>query len=111
MQSYVDEWKDLSDEAFAQQKAGVITRLTEKDKNLSQRSTRYWQDLGNEVFTFDSKQQIAAEVEKLSKNDMGEFMQNILSALQERRLMIYSQGKFADVPALGRPLVTQAAAP
>ncbi len=104
MQNYVNRWQDLSDAEFAQQKSGLISRLTESDKNLGQRSQKYWQNLTDENYNFDSNEQIAAEVEKLSKAEMGDFMQDILKRLKSKRILIFSPGKFEQAPSEGRVL-------
>ena len=104
MQNYVEGWQDLSDAEFAQQKSGLISRLTESDKNLGQRSQKYWQNLKDENYNFDSNEQIAAAVEKLSKAEMGEFMQDILKRLKTERILIFSPGKFEQTPSEGRLL-------
>lgn len=104
MQNYVDSWQDLSDEEFAQQKSGLISRLTESDKNLAQRSQKYWQNLQDENYDFDTNEQIAAAVEQLNKDQMGEFMQDILKRLKGNRIIIFSPGKFGQAPNKGRLL-------
>ena len=53
---------------------------------------------------FDANEQIAAEVEKLSKAEMGEFMQDILKRLKSKRILIFSPGKFEQSPSEGRVL-------
>ena len=99
LQDYVDNWDTLSDEFFEQQKNGLIARLTEQDKNLSQRSQRYWQSLAEENYDFDSNQQIADIVTALTKADMGGFLQDLLRRVENRRVKIYSQGAFAQSAA------------
>jgi insulysin len=99
LQDYVDNWDTLSDEFFEQQKNGLIARLTEQDKNLSQRSQRYWQSLAEENYDFDSNQQIADIVTALTKADMGGFLQDLLRRVENRRVKIYSQGAFAQSEA------------
>jgi len=92
LRNYVNNWDALSDELFEQQKNGLIARLTEKDKNLAQRSQRYWQSLVEENYNFDSNEQIAAIVAGLTKADMAAFLQDLLQRVQNRRLKIYSAG-------------------
>lgn len=104
MQNYIDSWQNLSDAEFAQQKSGLISRLTESDKNLGQRSQKYWQNLNDENYNFDSNEQIAAEVEKIGKAEMGSFMQDILKRLKSKRILIFSPGKFEQAPSEGRLL-------
>jgi secreted Zn-dependent insulinase-like peptidase len=96
LRNYVNNWDELSDELFEQQKNGLIARLTEKDKNLVQRSQRYWQSLVEENYNFDSNQQIADIVAGLTKADMAVFLQDLLQRVQNQRLKIYSLGAFAQ---------------
>ncbi|MDH3643644.1 MAG: insulinase family protein, partial [Gammaproteobacteria bacterium] len=95
---------EMSDEEFEQNKAGVITRLLETDKNLGQRSRRYWADLDLGILTFDSREQIAELVSGLDKAAMLEFVQGIAARLDSERLLIYNQGKFAEAPIQGESL-------
>ena len=94
MESYINDWETLSDEDFQRQKEGLITRLTEKDKNLTERSEDYWESLDVENYLFNSKEQVAKQVASLDKAEMGAFMKDIYSRLQTRSLTIFSPGKF-----------------
>ena len=109
MQRYIDAWPQLSNEEFTQQKSGLINRLTESDKNLNERSQRYWQDIFDEHYTLDSRERIAREVNELSKADMLAFFKDLQRRLQEQSMLIYSSGKFAEAPAKGRLLDTATA--
>ena len=104
VQEYIDAWPDLSDAEFRQQKSGLISRLTESDKNLGERSQRYWRDIYDEHYSLDSLQQLAGEVSNLSKADMLAFFKDLQRRLQEQSILIYSSGKFAEVPTNGRLL-------
>jgi secreted Zn-dependent insulinase-like peptidase len=94
----------MSDKEFEQNKAGVVTRLLETDKNLGQRSHRYLADLDLGILTFDSRQQIAEIVSSLDKPAMLEFLSGLAGQLDSQRLLIYNQGKFAEAPIQGTPL-------
>jgi insulysin len=83
---------------FSQYKQGLISRLREQDKNLVDRSQRYWSDLDVGFTDLDSRQQIAAEVEKIDKPQLLAFYDRLHELEQRRRLVIYSRGKFDDVP-------------
>jgi insulysin len=97
--------RDMSDSEFEQNKAGIISRLLETDKNLGQRSQRYWADLDFGVLTFDSREQIAALVAGLDKSAIVEFLDGVAGRLENNRLLIYNQGKFSEAPIVGE-LVT-----
>ncbi len=94
----------LQDAAFEEHKAGLISSLTETDKNLSQRSLRYWSDLDQGVTTFDSSRQIADEVATISKADMVTYLREIRASLDDRRLLVFNRGKFDGAPGNGAPL-------
>ena len=93
---YLAEWPKLSQEKFLEQKLGLMNRLTQKDKNLGERSRRYWADLENENYKFDSQQRIAAEVQSLTKSDMYVFLKKLVERISDQRLLIYSNGKFTS---------------
>ena len=54
--------------------------------------------------TFDSRQQLAALVEALTKKEMATFFRDVRHKLDTQRLLIYSAGKFEDPPTEGRRL-------
>ena len=109
VQQYIDDWPNLSNAEFEQQKSGLISSLTESDKNLAERSQRYWQDIYDEHYTLDSRKQIADEVASLSKEDMLAFFKDLQQRVNERSVLIYSKGKFDDVPTTGALLGTATA--
>lgn len=106
---FVDDWPEVSDEEFEQQKTGLINRLMQKPKNLNERSQKYWADLSDQFYTFDSREQVADIVKSLTREDMRTFFTTMRNQLTNNRLLIYTQGQFDDVPQQGR-LLTDAAA-
>ena len=96
LEQYIAQWDDMPESAFEQQKAGLITRLTEKDKNLAQRSQRYWRSLSEENFAFDSNLQIADRVSGLSKEEMKVFLEDLYRRVQNQRLLIFSSGAIPE---------------
>ena len=99
LEQYIAQWDAMPEEAFEQQKAGLITRLVEKDKNLAQRSQRYWRSLSEENFTFDSNRQIADQVSGLNKQDMKVFLEDLYLRVQNQRLLIFSAGAITQAPS------------
>ena len=57
LEQYIAQWDAMLEGAFGEG-AGLITRLTEKDKNLAQRSQRYWRSLSEENLAFDSNSRL-----------------------------------------------------
>jgi len=55
---------------FEQYKAGLITRLLEKDKNLQKSSYRNWLEIDRKNADFNTKQQIAAAVKDINQAEL-----------------------------------------
>ena len=86
---------------FEQNKAGLIARLTESDKNLNQRSERYWADLGLGIQSFDSAKQISQHVARLNKAEILAFLETATEKLNSQSLLVFNRGKFSDLPDQG----------
>ena len=57
----------IDDEEFALFRQGLITRLLEAPKNMSEKSGIFWSDLSAGRYSFDTRESIASEVEKVEK--------------------------------------------
>jgi secreted Zn-dependent insulinase-like peptidase len=99
----------MSAAEFAQHKEGLISRLTERDQNLRDRTSRYLADLDAGETSFDSQQQIAEIVADLTKAQMLEFYRELVAKMADRRVLIYTQGRFSEVPQQGVRLANAAA--
>ncbi len=105
LQQQLDILAGMPDEAFESYEQGLITRLTERDKNLHERGERLWSNLDLGVTTFDLRQQIARAVAGLSKSDMLDFLTRTAARFETDRLLVYSKGRFDEAPTQGEPLV------
>ena len=104
LDAQLDVVRAMPPEKFAQHKAGLIARLTETDKNLNDRSQRYWSDLDLGIESFDSAQQISEHVAKLSKPEMLTFLEDAARKLTSESLLIFSRGKFDELPGDGKAI-------
>jgi secreted Zn-dependent insulinase-like peptidase len=104
MQAQPENLEAMTDAEFEQHKAGLVSRLTERDRNLRERTSRYLSDLDIGDTSFDSQAQIAGIVSELRRADMLEFYAQLIADLGKRRVLIYSQGKFDEVPEDGKRL-------
>ncbi len=96
MQAQVDMLAAMSDEEFEANKAGLFATLTQKDKNLRARSSRYWADLDAGIVSFDARLQLASEVAALDKQTMVQFHGEMLEKLQNRYLQVSNLGRFEE---------------
>ncbi len=96
----------MPEDVFASYKKGVITTLTEKDKNLSERGQRLWNNLELGVTSFDLNQQIADQVAQLDKAELVNYLTRTTAHFDDDRLLVYSKGKFDEAPAGGQPVAS-----
>jgi insulysin len=105
---FIDQQVEVLDtmdqQTFDAHKAGLISLLTETDKNPGERSARFWSDLDQNVTTFDSQAQIADEVARLSMDDMRTFIADLSRRIGDQRLLVYSRGRFEAGAVTGAPL-------
>ena len=94
----VDAFRDMTAEQFERFKAGLISELTERDKNLGERTGRYWSDLDRDITTFDANRQMAEAVAELSQTEMTTFIEGLRERLDSERLLVFSRGKFETAP-------------
>ncbi|MDA0976976.1 MAG: insulinase family protein [Proteobacteria bacterium] len=99
MAAQVDKLATMSEEEFGANKAGLITRLLQRDKNLAQRASRYWLDLDRGNLEFNTNQQLAEQVSKLTLEDVTAFLDDVLLKLDERYFMVISEGRFGEAGA------------
>ncbi len=68
--TFQNDLQQLSVTELEAYKAGLITRLLEKDKSLHKRSYRNWIEIDRKNYDFDTKERIAAAVEKIDKANL-----------------------------------------
>jgi insulysin len=97
----LDAVAELDAAAFADYQQGLITRLTERDRNLGERGRRLWGDLELGMTTFDSNQQVADAVAALTLDDVHAYLTDAVRRFDAERLLVYSTGRFDGAPGHG----------
>ncbi|NOQ63810.1 MAG: peptidase M16 [Methyloprofundus sp.] len=64
------ELAQLPEAEFENYKAGLITRILEKDKSLQTRSSRNWREIDRDNTNFDTKELIAAAIGEINKTQL-----------------------------------------
>ncbi len=90
--NYADTLAAMSEEEFARHKAGLLTRILERDKQLQERSNRYWLEIDIENENFDTREQLAAAVKQIDKQDLERVYRSALLAKGRKRLVIRAVG-------------------
>ena len=94
LQQQLPQVQAMDDETYAHFKAGLVSRLTERSKNLHERSARYLADLEAGVSTFDSQARIAAIVEEMSLEELTDYLAASIERISSVPVMVYSLGRF-----------------
>ncbi|MEH6823199.1 MAG: insulinase family protein [Motiliproteus sp.] len=71
---------------------GLINELLKQEQKLSQRSGRYWQEIDKGYTQFDSREQLAAAITDVTKQQL----LDTFATLNQRRLIIRSTGSGAN---------------
>ncbi len=80
---------EMSDEDFAATRSGLVAELREDPTRLSQRTGRLADDLYDGRLSFDGREALAAEIERIDKADLVAFYEEILGG---GRLVVRSLG-------------------
>jgi len=96
LDAQAERFETMSKEEFGANKGGLITSITQRDKNLAQRASRYWLDLDRGITTFDGRQRLAKAVSALYLPDMQAFLTNFRNKIESDYLLVYSNGKFSE---------------
>lgn len=62
-----EDLKEMNNETFNKHKQALINLINEKDKKLADRSGRYWREIDEENYEFNTNQQLVDSISKLKK--------------------------------------------
>ena len=100
--SFEETLSALTAERLEREKQAVISKLLEKDRQLSEISSRYWREIDRDMESFDSREQLADAVRGVSKAALLEtFRKSVLERDQSLQVVTGGDGLEAS-RALGR---------
>ena len=67
-------------------KAGVLARILEVEKTLSERTERYWEEIDRRQYTFDSRMRLADAVRKVEQKSFLGFVSKVLAGAERREI-------------------------
>lgn len=100
----------LTPEVFETEKAGLRSRLLERDKNLGETASRYWENIEVEREDFALREALAAALDALTLEQFQAFYGVFLERLASQRILAFSPGRFGDEALLAGTAVTDLAA-
>jgi len=86
IREFSDRLTDMTDDEYHAQQQGLLSRILEREHDLNARSGRYWNELDNEEFEFDSQDRLASAVRAIGRDEFVAFYRAAL--LQRNRFLI-----------------------
>lgn len=93
MNSYRERIKAMDADTFERHRQGLLSSLRERDTSLARRSARLQAALALNDYGFDRRERIAAEVERLRREDMLAFYDELLLSDRRARIVLQAAGK------------------
>lgn len=86
-ETFINTLADMSPADLTREKQAVISKLLEKDRQLGEISRRYWQEIDREETGFNSREQLAEAIRKVSRADlMDAFQTKVIERSQALRV-------------------------
>lgn len=89
-----DQLKSLPDEAYEQHRLSLMANLLQRPTTLTEKSERFWINIDEKNYDFDTLERIAAEVATLEKAELIRFLEEEILA-KPTSLLAFSQYKDA----------------
>ena len=85
----------MTDEEFLSNTEAVASNFLEKNKNLSQETTKYWQVVADHSYQFKKLQEIASCVMKIKKKEVVQFYDKFIAqyapCLRKLCILVFAQ--------------------
>ncbi len=92
LKDFLVDLSTMDEESFEQHKNALISKLTQKPKNVAELGSRFWQDIRVKNTNFNSLQRVSLEVEKITRTGLMKFYENQILPQDARRLIVYHTG-------------------
>ncbi|WP_419811413.1 insulinase family protein [Bacterioplanoides sp.] len=97
---FAEQLASMSQEEFVNFQNGLVNLLLEKPKNMAEKASRFWRDLGDQRYSFDSMPAIAEQVKQLSLEDIQSMYQKAIIQQQQPWLLFVNGGELTDIAEL-----------
>jgi secreted Zn-dependent insulinase-like peptidase len=108
IEGFIERFAERLDELTADElesyKQGLLVQILQTDQRLKQRSDRYWSEIDDREYAFDSREKLAAAVSEIDIARLRDFYRSTLLERPRSRLVVSSNGaafkrEVADEPA------------
>ena len=90
LEEYARTLDTLPVDVYGQHRQALISHLLAADKQLGDRSARYWREIDQQEFGFDSRQQLAEAIRNVSLASLRDFYRNEVLSEARRALAAYT---------------------
>ena len=88
----------MSEADFAQHKRALVARVMEEERQLGERSARFWEEIDRGNFEFDTRERLVDAIEKTDLAQFKRFYAGVLAGAGRRELAVRATGE--TTPAL-----------
>jgi secreted Zn-dependent insulinase-like peptidase len=99
LQSYGDSLGNMTDAEFEQHRSSLVSDVMRQEEKLRDRSGRYWVEIDQERYDFDTREQLAAAINEVSLDDFRQFFQTSVLDPTRPRLLVRSFGAMKGADA------------
>ncbi|MEE8058723.1 MAG: insulinase family protein [Pseudomonadales bacterium] len=92
---------DLDEKQFIRHREALVLLLSESPQNLWEQSEQYWQDIAQNYYQFDFKEQLIAAVKSVTLDEWRQYFTEDIVGRQSRAIWIYSVGQFTEQSTIG----------
>ncbi|TID23091.1 Flavin carrier protein 2 [Venturia nashicola] len=85
LESFGKQLNEMSEEQFSKYKTSLINKRSERLKNLTSESSRFWNHILAESYDFEQVQHDVHHIERLNKEDLIKFFDHYISPASESR--------------------------
>jgi len=108
LEAQIETIKTLDSATLDRFKTSLVSRLSEQDNNLYERSNRYWREIDRSNTNFDTREQLIQKIEDIDHEALISFYTNLLSTRGDRLVVYTTAAK--DASAYDAPENYQTAA-
>jgi secreted Zn-dependent insulinase-like peptidase len=107
LSAYEQQLATMDETEFDQHKAALITQVMETERQLSERSSRFWKEIDRSNFDFDSREKFARAIRDLSLGDFKQFYRQVLTSADRRVVTMRVHGQSTPAATTAPPVHEQ----
>ena len=92
LSNFDKELDSIDASEFASVKAGVLNQINRNDQRLSDRTNRYWTEIDESQYDFDTRQQLSAAIENSTLESVQLLMDKLATDSNSGRVIAYVNG-------------------